>query len=566
MDTNTKQILLDKVNYYKAQYLISQGVLPHYMDAYEICILFLLYVHKKTKVSNFDLLIEEAYKISNNSEILHNFVSDFVTKKFDPKNDFINGAISVQNIDDKIFKECASELRENMREATPQSVGELVSKLLKCEKGKVIDAYSGFGFFDIDFLNENPNCQIDGYEISEYCVECSRLINLIMGNNVNYSKEDLLKIDLKSNYYDRAFADTPFGLRYNKESLNLMGIDLFIKNNTFSIPWISAIKILASLNKEGKAIITTTEASLYNVLDREIRLQFVEKNYISRIIKLSPNLLLYSGIPIYLIMLDKNKKDELIRFCDVSENVIVGRRKNKINVDEALNQINNNSITATKEEIQKNDYSLDLNRYLNKDKIKVENGIILEDVAEIFRGYQITASQVDSMITENEKESNYKLLEIGNVDNEGNIDKQLKCINTGKKNLDKFLLRDGDIVLSARGENTKIAIVNINKDECIVPNGSIVVIRTNMEKLDSRYLKMFLNSKQGQFILKTVKTGLVIPSINIGPLGKIEVKCPSMEEQQRLIEKYSLKYELYKATTEKMERLKQQLDDITNEI
>lgn len=569
MDKNLKDLIWEKVDYITKQYIITQGYFGYNMNTNEVCVLFLFDICRKTKISNFDALIKEAEKISNNSNILHEFVEEIISKKTSSKNDFMNCAIRIQDVDDETFKECVSELRERLREATPSTMGELLSILLEFNKGNILDAYSGWGFFDIDYLKHNNNCKIEGYDISNNCIEVAKLINIMMNYNVKYYNEDLLKANIKLEYYDRAFADTPLGLRYNKESLNFMGfkeVDISIKNNTMSISWISAIKVLASLKKDGKGIITTQEACLFNMLDREIRRQFIDKNYISQIIKLPSNLLPYTSIPIYLIVIDKNKKDELVRFSDISNIIIAERRRNLIDVKKAIKEIENNSISASKEEIQKNDYSLDLNRYFNKDKIKIEHGVVLETVAEIYRGYQITASQVDDMITENEKDANYKLLEISNVDNDGNIDRNLKFINTGKKNLDKYLLKDGDIILSARGEKTKIAIVEINNNERIIPNGSIVVVRSDKNKLDSKYLRMFLNSEQGKMVLKTIKTGIIIPSINIGPLGKIEVKCPSMEEQQRLVDKFSMKYELYKASIERTEKLKQQLDDITNEI
>ena len=167
------------------------------------------------------------------------------------------------------------------------------------------------------------------------------------------------------------------------------------------------------------------------------------------------------------------------------------------------------------------------------------------------------------MITKKESKNTCKLLEISNIDNEGNISKNLKVIDTQGKDFSKFLLQDGDLLLSARGDNTKIAVAKIEKNEKIIPNGSIVVVRTMKEKLDPKYLYIFLNSNQGQLILKTIKTGITIPSLNIGPLEKMTIKCPAIDEQDTMAEKYEMKLELYKIAKVKVEKLKQQLDDIT---
>ena len=175
-----------------------------------------------------------------------------------------------------------------------------------------------------------------------------------------------------------------------------------------------------------------------------------------------------------------------------------------------METVDNDAKEIEIEEIVNNDYSLDVNRYVHEDAILIENGIPLGEVSEnIFRGYQITASQVDDMITKKESKNTCKLLEISNIDNEGNIADNLKIIDTQGKDFSKFLLQDGDLLLSARGDNTKIAVAKIEKNEKIIPNGSIVVVRTMKEKLDPKYLYIFLNSNQGQLILKTIKTGII---------------------------------------------------------
>ena len=150
-----------------------------------------------------------------------------------------------------------------------------------------------------------------------------------------------------------------------------------------------------------------------------------------------------------------------------------------------METVDNDAKEIEIEEIVNNDYSLDVNRYVHEDAILIENGIPLGEVSEnIFRGYQITASQVDDMITKKESKNTCKLLEISNIDNEGNIADNLKIIDTQGKDFSKFLLQDGDLLLSARGDNTKIAVAKIEKNEKIIPNGSIVVIRTNKERLN----------------------------------------------------------------------------------
>ena len=50
------------------------------------------------------------------------------------------------------------------------------------------------------------------------------------------------------------------------------------------------------------------------MLDRDVRKYFIDKNLISRIIELPDCLNLYSSNKLYLIVIEKNKKNKNIKF------------------------------------------------------------------------------------------------------------------------------------------------------------------------------------------------------------------------------------------------------------
>ena len=471
-------------------------------------------------------------------------------------------------------------LENRLYYATSHSLGNFSANILgQIPNAKILDAYSGNGYFDCDYLNLNKSAEIDGYEINSESVDIAKAISYIFNAKLsssydgvkkcNYIHADFLTANLKENYYDLAFADCPIGLKYDRNNISNIGLATkFIKNNVISIPWLTALKMESCLNDKGKAVIVSSAGSLFGVVDKEVRKYFIEKNLISHIIELPENINLYSSIKLYLIVIEKGKKDKKIRFSNVSDFVKKERRINKINILEALDEVQNKSIEIDLKEIERNDYTLDVNRYINNKKMVIEYGITLDNVAEkIFRGYQFTASQIDEMYTVNEEEANYKILEVSNIDSWGNIDNNLKCINSRGKDLDKHLLQNDDIVLSAKGSKNKIAIIEkIEDNENIIPSGSLIVIRLNKNKMLPMYLKAFLESETGQIILNLSKTGIAIPSIIPSSLMKIVVKCPSIQEQEKFVDKYMMKYELYKVTKEKMNEYLKELKVLINQI
>ena len=161
---------------------------------------------------------------------------------------------------------------------------------------------------------------------------------------------------------------------------------------------------------------------------------------------------------------------------------------------------------------------------------------------------------------------NYKVLEISNINDDGEIDTNLKKINSKGKNLNRYLLKDGDILISARGEKIKKCLIKVKEKECIVPNGSINVIRVNREKINPLFLKMFLDSEKGTITLNNIKSGVTIPSINVGELNKIIIPCPSIEEQNKMILKYEAKLEAIELTKRKLEKMRKELKKLTDLI
>lgn len=582
---NERKKIEDKLNYISGIY--SRAGIYLSMEVREktnIFILLVAVIYLKYSKTNLKEILKKIsgicdIEISKLEDIFKIYELENKANKEDIYADIMNTIMSFKDIG--IYALTDYILGNRFYYATSHSLGNFSANILgQIPNAKILDAYSGNGYFDCDYLNLNKSAEIDGYEINSESVDIAKAISYIFNakfsssyddevKKCNYIHADFLTVNLKENYYDLAFADCPIGLKYDRNNISNIGLATkFIKNNVISIPWLTALKMENCLNDTGKAVIVSSAGSLFGLVDKEVRKYFVKKNLISQIIELPENINLYSRIKLYLIVIEKEKKDKKVRFCNVSDFVKKERRINKINILEALDEVKNNSIEIDLKEIERNDYTLDVNRYIDNKKMIIEYGITLDNVAEkIFRGYQFTASQIDEMYTVNEEEANYKILEVSNIDSWGNIDNNLKCINSRGKDLDKHLLQKDDIVLSAKGSNNKIAIIErIGDDENIIPSGSLIVIRLNKKKILPMYLKAFLESETGQTILNLVKTGIAIPSIIPSSLMKIIVKCPSIQEQEKFVDKYTKKYELYKITKEKMNEYLKELKVLINQI
>lgn len=453
---------------------------------------------------------------------------------------------------------------------TPDAEAELMDYLLQIkDESDILDLYSGIGKIDEILTKNHKNIKIDGFEINDSSLELAKLKMYAMKNdNISYFKKDILIENIEKRY-QYAVADIPFISRYNKDVQNVLEkecINLNIElSSRISMTWITVIKILNSLKENGKAVVTTMKGSLFNTLDREIRKELIEKGYIESIIDLPNKIVPYTNTEISLVVLNKSRRNKNIKFINLKKCSLMKGKINIIDLEKAKRVIENERIEVDLKKIRDNNYSLNYNTYTGN--VEIANGEELGKISwDIFRGYQITSAEINKMLVENEEEMNYKILEISNINDEGEICSELKMINSGERNLDRYLLRDGDIVISARGDKIKKCLMHIGYDERIIANGSINVIRVDQNRLNPLYLKTFLDSEKGNISLNNIKSGVTIPSINVGELQKMIVPCPSMEEQRKIVDKIEVKLEIIKSTAKRLEELKKELKNMADLI
>lgn len=125
------------------------------------------------------------------------------------------------------------------------------------------------------------------------------------------------------------------------------------------------------------------------------------------------------------------------------------------------------------------------------------------------------------------------LLEDGYITSEGLEDVEVKA----GKNISKFVLREGDVVLLARGLSMRCCIVTKEvAQQRLVATANFIVIRLKQQQL-GEFLVTYMNSSFGKQVLNQISSsGHLIKSISLSELKKLEMPFPTMEKQQRIAE------------------------------
>lgn len=426
---------------------------------------------------------------------------------------------------------------------TPQSVTKLVVELLELSDGmSVLDMCAGNGTFLNKLSQGNFNLRLFGEEINNINYFVTKVVFYLNNKDVSLSNIDTLSNYSHNLKYDRVFSDFPKGLansnyqrglykQYQKKHLNL-------KLRKSSTDYAFIEKLLNSLNENGKGIYITSPGLTYNGLDYEYRKEIIEKNYLEGIISLPANLFGNTAIPMVLWIVSKKKKNKYVKMVDARNDFVKFRRKNIIsdeNIEAILCRYKSNSNIVDIDRIRSTEYNLVPNRYLGN--IVFENPKKIEELTEkVFRGKQFNKAKLDAIKADHK--SNYRLLRITNIDGVFIRYNELLPIQNINGELDRYVLQKGDIVITAKGNSFKSAIVEEYENHRLIADGNLIVIRPNVEYLNPYYLKMFLDSETGLQMFENLYLGEVIKSLSMSDLKQANIPYNNLDKQGKMVNEY----------------------------
>ena len=481
--------------------------------------------------------------------------------------------LSEEKIIDIICEDYSIYSRYNI--STPNSINDLAYQILESNDNKeILDICSFTGNFLTYYARKNKNYNFTGIEINTRSnVIAQEKMNALRVNN-NLINDNVFKQNFKKKF-DKVFCNFPFGLKLNESDYNLINnLNSEIKyefNSRISSCWAFVNSVINSLSKDGRAAIVMTNGSLFKLPDQEYRKLLVENGYVEAVISLPERLFANTYIPITLLIL--SKKNESIKFINAEKmlsNQIFHSHVNELNVDEIMkeyNSLNNtkNSKIVSNDKVANNNYSLYVQNYMEIENIEVKNPKKLNDVCkEIYRGYQVSSNEINQCSINFDGSEEYQIVNITNI-NDGVIDSNLTKIYLDTDKLNKYVLHDKDLLVTSKGTISKFAVVELKKDEKLVPSGNFTILRLDKNIINPYYLKIFFESNKGKSIINSIKSGGVLPAINLSQLKTINIPVPPLEEQIKVVNRYLAKTDEIKIVKDKLRKLEESLTDIANE-
>lgn len=462
---------------------------------------------------------------------------------------------------------------------TPNSINELCYKILEHNNSgnDVLDICSFTGNFLTYYAKRQPSYYYSGIEISTR----SNLVAQLRLNILNVKNELFNNnvFDYNTNKkYDKIFCNYPLGVKLDDHAVNYLNninnkINYIYTNKTSS-SWAFINIVINSLKDSGKAIVVMNNAGLYSLKnsDVEFRKLLVSGGYIESVISLPEKLFANTSIPVTLLVLSNNNNNK-IKFINaekmIQNNKLINSAK-LLNIDEILNEyVNISDSSYTKiidnTELVNESFNLYVQNYMGIENLEIKFPRILNELCfDVYRGYQISANDINQNSEPQEGLLEHKIVNIVNII-DGIIENNLTKIYLEDGKLNKYLLKNKDLLVTLKGTITRFSVVELKENERLIPSGNFTVLRLDTSIVNPYYLKMFFESSKGNAIINSIKSGGALPSINISQLKDIKVPVPPIEEQNKIVNRYLAKTDEIQMIKSKLKNLEDSLTEIKNE-
>lgn len=455
-------------------------------------------------------------------------------------------------------------------EITPKFFNKLAVEIVEPKNGEFYDGVFGFGGDAIEaykFAAKYGNeLKINGQELDlkTYSIACIRMfinginsadirIGDVLTNPIFKEDENVLK------KYDSIIMAPPLGLGWKDKESQIINdkYSRFIYGlpGVANADWLFILSALKSLKEEGKAVIITTLGSLFRAgAEENLRKKLIGFDYIETIIGFAGGLLTNTAIPCAMMVINMNKSQDMknkIQFINADEIYENVRRGKRILNDDNINTIldiyrGKNNIDGVSEIVSLENIeggNLLPSRYVVKTefnsseygKVKIHLDKLnaskkLGEIGTFYRGINVTSKNVQ------DSNGKYKIINLADI-KDGELDVDLLPTYSIENNarVEAYKVEAGDIIISNKGA-TKICIIPEHEGDVLISQ-NFIGIRVK-SSYNPEYIKEFLESPIGEYLIDSRKTGTAVAMINVKDLKELPIVEMSIAKQNEIIKWY----------------------------
>ncbi len=327
---------------------------------------------------------------------LRRLLEDFNDPELDLRPSKIGNADVIGNAYEFLIANFASDAGKKAGEFfTPSEVSELLSKLANPQPGnRIYDPTCGSGSLLIKAAKEvgSDNFSLYGQEINAGTWGLAKMNMLLHGyNDANIRWGDTIRQPKhvegdKLMKFDVVVANPPFSLKnWGHEVAQNDPYKRFWRG----VPpksrgdWAFITHMVESMNEHGRTAVVVPHGVLFRgSSEGKIRKAMLKENLVEAVIGLPANLFFGTSIPAAILVFNKNKTTPNVLFIDASREYESGKNQNKLrpqdirHIVDTYRRFKNGELSpgiveekysyvATPEEIEENEYNLNIPRYVD---------------------------------------------------------------------------------------------------------------------------------------------------------------------------------------------------------
>ncbi|ASS66984.2 N-6 DNA methylase [Paenibacillus sp. FSL R5-0407] len=461
--------------------------------------------------------------------------------------------------------------------SSPRSITTLLPRLLDKSSGTICDHASGLNGF---LIEANKYAQLNKGEVKLYGQEINAqtralgIMTLIihgmypdtadvkLGNTI--TNPQLKDDDGQLMKFDGILSSPPFALSnwgYEEAEKDVYGRFRYGLPSRSYGDMAFVLHSIASLKEDGKAVVIVPHGVLFRgASEAKIRTSLIQENLIEAVIGLPANLFIGTGIPVAVLVINKNKPDAMkdrIQFINAEDsygkairNQNVLRESDIVDIVHAYQnykQIEGYSRIVPINELADNDWSLHPMRYFEKAEVSSRIGnaninrkkyeqselpkVLLGEIADVERGINPTKDESE------ESEATHYLVNLANVKEDRIIAEGLKGVTLSSRRARNYELEPGDVLLSSRGTMLKMTVVtpeDIQEKPLVFSSNFLRIRVSDRAKYEPHFIKAFLESPIGQYYLQAYQRGTTVTVLSHKDVASIKMPKLTFDQQREV--------------------------------
>lgn len=486
---------------------------------------------------------------------------------------------------EELYEMVISILDVNGRDifATPNSISEIAINYLMDgvnPEHTFHDGTVGYGVSAVKYAEKNEQSQLFLQDLNKNAILSLRLrlfmkdlsANLAIGDIIQHpafvENEQLMQ-------FDRVYMAPPFGLKLGGDLQEDMTQDRY-NRFVYGVPPRSQGDLafvscgLSATKLDGKAAFLLPAGVLFRGgPEKVIRQNLIDFDVIEAVVALPSFLHSYTSINTVLVLCNKNKvesrkgkvlmidaedfgvnnrKETVLGEQDIqkiSEIILLGQEIDEVSRFVASEEIKLAQLTPNKYIVKKVAHSSEFgNLIFNMDELENIEMKPLSQFVEFYRGFNVPTKDENA-------DGELGVLKISDIQNgEIQYNSITRYLITNNAKVDNYRIQKGDVLLSIRGVNRKVAVFNRDKKD-ILMSQNFSGMRCN-ESLNPRFLQLYLESPVAQYYLDSYTTGTTIMNVSLKDLKNLPIPVMSLEEQEKIITVFD---EEQKKLTEELKRI-----------